>query len=499
MATTTYLRTSIILEQHTIDLQLPAESPVEDVTFELIRDLHRILTERGISTKWLEDEDAVWSLERFGRRQLDGEQSLAEQGVMDGSRLWLTKNAKNETYPALIDDIAESVAKYQEKFPAWSYEMDATRYGSILLGALPITTLIGMMYLVGWGLHEHVTYRWAYIAFGAFVASLASVVAVLLSKTESFPILRVAMVATGYVGVASTAFVAIPRGPGLWHFPMVAGCLLVYSVVILPLTRKPIVIHSAVITAASTILVVSSVNFLYMSPPSVIAIQAATLAYIFILLSSKPAMMAGRVETPYVPAAGEALTKGEASITEINRASSSGEVIESVINQQKQNYAAHDYLLGILFGGLSVVVGGIGMAAVFLRDRNLTVFVVDINEKWLLALYAISMAVAMMNRARNYIDRDVHSLMMSSAIAVIWVYVGALAFTNSEANIRQITVTVALFALTVLVGSLWSLGQKEIRSPITRRWLELAENMVYALPILWLGWLMNVYMMVRNR
>lgn len=77
---------------------------MEDVVFELVRDLHRTLVERGIEddANWLYDPDAVWSLELFGRRQLDGEKSLAEQDVLDGSRLWLNKNAKNETYRHLL-------------------------------------------------------------------------------------------------------------------------------------------------------------------------------------------------------------------------------------------------------------------------------------------------------------------------------------------------------------------------------------------------------------
>lgn len=501
MATTTYLRTSIILENHTIDLQLPAESPVEDVVFELVRDLHRTLVERGIEddANWLYDPDAVWSLELFGRRQLDGEKSLAEQDVLDGSRLWLNKNAKNETYPALIDDIAESVANYQEQFPEWSYEIDATRYASAFLGVLPAIALIGMAYLTGWGLHGDVPYRWEFVAVSGFITVLASVLGVILSRGDNFPILRVSLVSVGYLGVACTSFMCIPRGPSLWHFPMVTGCLLVYAAVILPLTRKPIVLHAAVITAAFTVLIVSSVNFFYHSSPSVVAIECATLAYLFILFSSRPAMMSGRVETPYVPAAGEAFTKGETSITDISHASSSGEVIESVINQKKQNYAAHEYLLGILIGGLAVIIASIGIAGVFLRDREISVFFLDLNEKWVLVLYVVCISFAMVLRARNYIDRDVHTILLVSAVLMIFAYLAALSVTNSQANIKEITVVATLFGVVTLVGSLWALGQKEIRSPITRRWLEILENFVYAFPVLWLGWMMNVYMMVRNR
>src|SRR5699024_1177312 len=105
-------------------------SAVEDVTYELIRHLNYEMSSKGLNTDWLTDANAVWTLERFGRRQLDDDQTLSEQGVMDGERLWLTKNAKNEKYPALIDDIAESVAKFQSALPEWKYSVTAPKFAA---------------------------------------------------------------------------------------------------------------------------------------------------------------------------------------------------------------------------------------------------------------------------------------------------------------------------------------------------------------------------------
>lgn len=490
MATTsTYLRTSVVLPENTIDVQLPADSPVEDVVYELIRFLKVELTrqKRDTSVDWLREDGVVWALERFGRRQLDGDQSLAEQGVLDGERLFLVKNPLNETYPALIDDIAESVSEHQKSFPEWSTEVDATRFGALALGVVGSLLAIGAAATVSWNLDPGNLLRWPVVGIILAVALLCSGLAVPLFRTDK-KLLATSLLCVGYTGVAVGAFAAVPRHPSLWNLTVSGAAVMVFAAVMIPLAPIPKRIHSAALSVALTVTVVSVINLFYRVPPAVVGAEAATLAYLIILLSSRIAMAAAKVETPYVPAAGEPLTKDQTSLGEVTRSSSSRDVIESVVNQSEQTKSAHQYLMGILIGTLVIFVGSAAFSGFYSDDK-----------RWLILAFYVSLAISLMNRGRNYVSRDAHLILLASAIATMFAYLVAMIIGDTPGNLTQIAVGAGLLLLATLIGSLWALGQRSIKSPTTRRWFELLEIAMYSAPILWLGVLMEVYEKMRNR
>lgn len=234
----TYLRTSIVLPENTIDVQLPADSPVEDVVYELIRFLNSELNAQGRSGEWLTDADAVWTLERFGRRQLDGENSLTEQGVLDGERLWLSKNAKNETYPALVDDIAESVSKYQDRFPDWKYDVDGIKMSAWALGVLGSVLSLGSAAFISWAMEPDTYLRWPVIGCLVALTLLVSGLCIPLLRNNPSDSVGMSLLVIGYAATASAAFIAIPRPPGLWHIVTTGALVLFYAALMTPLTKS---------------------------------------------------------------------------------------------------------------------------------------------------------------------------------------------------------------------------------------------------------------------
>lgn len=487
--TSTYLRTSVVLPENTIDVQLPADSPVEDVVYELIRFLRVELTKqkRDSSVDWLRESGAVWTLERFGKRQLSGGQSLAEQGVLDGERLYLNKNSLNETYPALIDDIAESVETYQKDFASWTKEVDGTRFAAITLGVLGSILAVGSAAMVSWNLDPSNWLRWPVIAIIFAVSILCSGLSVVLFRGGQ-PLLASSLLGMGYVGIGVSSFAAVPRSPSLWNLTVSGAALLVFAAVMISLVPMPQRLHSAALTIASIVTVVSVINLLYRVSPSVVGAQAATLAYLIILLSSRIAMAAGKVETPYVPAAGEPVTKNEVPLSTVNRDSSSHEVIESVINQREQTHSAHNYLMGILTGTLLIFVVSALFSGFYADDR-----------RWFLLVFYASVVISLANRARNYVGRESRLILMVSALATAIAFLAGLIVGNTPDNLLQIAVGSGLLLLVTLVGSLRMLANKEVKSPTVRRWFELFEIVMYSAPIVWLGFLMDVYMKARNR
>jgi type VII secretion integral membrane protein EccD len=83
-----------------VDVSLPGSLPVAELLWDLV--------------EMLEEPEAAaspprWALVRVGGRVLDAEQGLAEQGVADGSLLFL-RDLASPVQPPAIDDYAEAVA-----------------------------------------------------------------------------------------------------------------------------------------------------------------------------------------------------------------------------------------------------------------------------------------------------------------------------------------------------------------------------------------------------
>lgn len=485
---TTFLRASIVLDDKNIDVQIPADYPVEASIYEAIRFIKDTLVEQSYVTDWLSDPDAEWTLEKFGRRQLDGNLSLAEQGVSDGDRLWLVKNARNETYPALIDDLAEAVVQGQEAFPEWSYEVDGVKFASITLGALTSLACLTAAFVIGWSPTLAGHYRWEVVAGTGVFAVLFSVLAALLLNGEP-SLLGNSLLTTGYVATGVTAFLAVPRPPGLWHFAVVGSVTLVYAAIMMALARGPIRIHAGVVTVALIITFTSMFNLYYQFSPSVIAAQMVTAGVLLTLpVVGKVSMIAGRVETPYVFAAGEPLTDDEASLADLNRGAASAKVIESAISQKEKNYAAHQYFMGIITGAMVVVVVGTAFMAFFPSGKPWGAFALTVGA-----------ASSIMFNGRYHIDRDVHGAMLAGSGATMASYILALSVGGAYHNITQIIAAGILSASVVSVGCLWTLGRKTINTPTVRRMFELIQYPFYSLPVLSLVWLMDLLMKVRNR
>ncbi|TXH10732.1 MAG: type VII secretion integral membrane protein EccD [Spirochaetes bacterium] len=488
VVSTTFLRASIVLESLTVDVQLPADYPVESIVYEVLRYLNVSLIEQGYATDWLTDADAEWTLERLGRRQLESERSLAEQGVEDGERLWLVKNARNEKYPALVDDLAEGVVQGQEEFPEWSYGVDAVKFASVALGALGAVVSLAAVYLIGWSPSLASAWRWEAVAVIGGLAALYTVLSVIVLNGKS-SVLGASLLSAGYVSTAVAAFLALPRPPGMWHMAVVGSAVLVYAAAMTSLARGPVRIHSGAITAGVIVTSIALFNYVYLSPPSVVAAQLVTLGYIFTLpFIVKVSMVAGRIETPYVPAAGEALTKDEVSLADLNRGAASAEVIESAASQKEKNYAAHQYFVGIILGALPMVVFGSAMVGFFPSDRP-----------WVAFALVMCVAASTMFNGRYQIDRDAHTTLLVGACLTVAAYVAALSVSGAYRNLPQIAAAAGIAVVVIVVGSLWTLSQKSINTPTVRRIFELLEYPFYATPVLTLIWLMDVWMKIRNR
>ena len=95
------------------DVAIDLDMKVHDAILYLIPYLQEAFKAHGRSTEELEDRTAKWQLVKGFNDTLDPSRTLGAEGVKSGNKLRLIKTMAKEKYPALIDDVPESIAQYQ--------------------------------------------------------------------------------------------------------------------------------------------------------------------------------------------------------------------------------------------------------------------------------------------------------------------------------------------------------------------------------------------------
>lgn len=510
----TFLRTSIVLNDSSHDIQIHAHEPVSTTVYEVLRCLKEDFIEKGRDTAWLEDPDVSWTLERYGRRQLDMDKTLAEQGLYDGTRLYLVKNASNETYPLLDDDLTEAVARGSERVPEWRYDLNGITLANHSLAALGIGLSTAAVLGLGWAARLPDIAHYGAAAALLLAAIVATALAVPLSKTKDLSLPNSLAVA-GYAMVAAAAFTAIPRPPGLWHIPVVASAVIIYGIIFKVLAPNLIEVHAAALSAFVPVLVIGVITLcLEMFAPSYVygmsptAGQVMFLALLILVYAPTLSMSLGKIPTPEVKTAGQGVHGDDSdnlhrvsrgagddpnrpALHDVNVASSGREATERIINRDQQVADAHRYLVGLLIGSCSAIA----VSAAFLGYGVSALG----KHYWLVFAFAMVTAVCMFNHGRTYRPADARRTIYVASGATVVSYLGGLVVSDPSGNVYQIVAGAALVTVYVLVGCLWSLAQKTIKSPLTQRKLELLDAGFFLLPLPLLAFIMDAWTLIRNR
>lgn len=508
----TFLRTSIVLNNSSHDIQVHAHEPVATTVYEVLRDLKEDFVEKGRDTSWLEDPNASWTLERHGRRQLDPEKTLHDQGIYDGTRLYLVKNASQETYPFLDDDLTEAVAKGAERVPEWRYDMDGVQFAQQGLAVLGVVLSAAAVIGLGWAVrlpdYAHFATAGAFVIMALIAAALAAPLSTVKDRS-----LATSLAVAGYSTMAAGAFVAIPQEPGIWHMPVVASAVFVYGIVFRVFSKDLIEVHATVISAIIPVLITGvialSVELFapsYMYPTTVWSALIMFIALLMVVYSSQMSMPLGKIQLPTVHTNGEGIYGDDENLHEVNRRatgtegedgdairrrSSGREATESVINRDKQLISAHRYMIGLLTGSCGALI----VSAAFLGYG-----VADMHKHyWITCAFALMTAVCLFDRGRTYRPADARRIIYISAPALVASYVIGLTLSDPQGNKWQIIATLGAVTVFTVIGSLWSLAQKTIRNPLTLHRLKMLDAATYFTLLPLLGALLDVWTLIRNR
>jgi type VII secretion integral membrane protein EccD len=486
------LRAAITIKGHIIDLSLASGVPIAHVISQLIPYLRQqmVNTGRGDAVEFLGTPDAEWHLERFGGDSLDPAKTLDEEGVLDGATLYLTPTSPGENYPALIDDVAESITYYQKKnFPSWSNDQAV----KLSLLVLQLVTS-GLMGLLGWwtmtaapSLGTRVGVVCTLTAVAA--AAVAIVITVARAESKLSAVLSSPLSVVAYLTFGTAALVAIPRDMSVNQLVVASSLVFVVAVFIYSSARVNPRLHYAVGAAALILALVTAFNLIYSSPPAVISVQVMIVAFLATLVVARLSLAVARIDLPYVPATGESYLKDDAANDISGPASTSEAAIESIVNQEQQVITAHNAIAGMLSGTLALIV-----AASFFAGLKLD------NHEWVIWSFVVVVAACITYQGKSHDLAWLQTLCLSAAIGVLIAFSFGLLFSPPYAhNTVRLFYMFVIISLGVVLATVISVRRRRINSPIVMKLFEYFEKVLFASPLVYLVLVMDLYQKARAR
>ncbi|MUM03268.1 type VII secretion integral membrane protein EccD [Mycobacterium sp. CBMA 213] len=493
-ATQMYCRIAINIRGHVVDVPLHSYNTVGDTLSDLIPYLIDEMKLQGKNTEWLEDPKAHWRLLNFSKRVLDEEKTLAEQKVLDGHRLFLSKDDPGEQYVPLIDDVAESITYFLNKhFPSW----DAPFAKKVTLGLLPVVVAVVCATTVAWS-NTHLpgwTVRGSISGAMAAVALLCAAIAVVIVRTDEddeYPAVPLPLMVVTYLFASTAALVLTPRPLGIYQLLAAASAVLTLAVFLSVLTRANLRLHYGLTAASIVTIAVCLLNMAYQSPTPIIGIQLIAGCFFVVLISARLALAVARISLPRVPATGEPFMSdqgaGNLDAGSLPRDGSSGRAIESIFNQEQQTLAAYECRMGLLAGALSVLV-----AASWVVGRSLNV------HQWLIWSFMIVIAQCLIYRGKSLDDaREQATVLIAGAAS--WALFAAGLLTSpmyADDNTLRGAIALGILLVAMVVATINAVQQRRINSPIVLKVIETVERILYVSPLPFIAFAMDLYSKAR--
>ena len=488
-------RVQVTIPGHVVDVPLHTHLPIADTVAELIPYLVSHLEAKNKDTAWLKDPDAYWHLTTIGNQPLDEDKTLAEEKVLDGDRLFLTKTDPGEKHAPLIDDVAESITYYLKRnFPSWD-----SRYSKrVALTMIPaVVALIGATALVWANAQDpSLIVRGALCGGMAVVGLICATIAVVLVRTardDAFKAVPVPLMMTTYLLVGAAALIVTPRPLGIYQLVAAGSVLLTVSVCMSVMTRKNLTLHYAVIAGSVLILIVGLLNFAYRSPTAVIGVQQITLCFFLILIAPRLALAVARISLPYVPATGEPFMRGTGAGSldagSLPRDETSGDNA-SIFNQQQQTLTAYACRVGLMIGALAVLV-----ATSWTVGRNLD------TKQWLIWAFMAVITTCLVARGKSIDDAREQGIVLIAAASTLGAFGAGLLTSATIYNDNTMRGAIALgfLAAAMLLATLFAIQERRIVSPIVTKVIELFEKLLFVAPLPFVVFAMDLYSKARAR
>lgn len=467
---------------------LDGDAPVSVMIDPLLKVINRRLRELEEPTLQAEGRGR-WVLCLVDGTPLRPAQSLTEQDVYDGDRLWLRFIEDRERRFPVIEHISTAVSVNLSKQFASIDPPTAARVGVAMLstGMLLATGL-----LAGWRYHHETWLVASYSAVFAVLVLAAATVILMQSRSAAGRRVGDTLLLAGMAPLVVAAAAAVPGQVGAAHAAMGFGAAGITALLLIRLTGRQLATYTAIATVSLVVTAAGVLRMLFMTG----AVTLMTCVLLGCVLAYQGAASLSRwlagLRLPVFPSATsrwvfEARPDLPTTVVTSEGGPPTLEGPESVREVVLRAQRAHSFLTGLLAGlGVLIAVSTTGLC-----DPK-------IDQWWLPVLLAGLTAGFLVLRGRSFRDRrqaiTVAATGLSIVAAVTVRYVVVLstpAVLSAGVAILVLLPTAGLVAAVVVPNTIYS--------PLFRKFVEWIEYLCL-MPLFPLGlWMMNVYAAIRYR
>ena len=471
-----------------IGVLLDANAPVSLMTDPLLKVVNSRLRELGEAPLEATGRGR-WALCLVDGAPLRATQSLTEQDVYDGDRLWIRFIADTEHRSQVIEHISTAVSADLSKRFAAIDPIVAVQVGASMVAAGVFLASA----LLGWYRWQHNS--WLPTIFGGVIAAVVLAVSVLLlmrAKTDQDRRVGDIML-LGTLPSLSVAAAAAPPGPlGSPQALLGTGVLTVATMLALRFTGRRLGLYTAIVTVSAVTMIASLSRMVAMT--SAVTLLSCVALTCVIGYHAAPALarrLAG-IRLPVFPSATSRwVFEARPDLpTTVVRTDGGPPVLEgpaSVRDVLLQAERARSFLTGLLvgFGVLTVV------SLTALCDPHT-------SQRWLPLFLAGFISGFIMLRGRSYVDRWQAITLAGTAVLIVAAVVSRYILVLSSP--LSVSLGVGILVLLPAAGmTAAAVVPNTIYSPLFRKFVEWIEYLCL-MPIFPLAlWLMNVYAAIRYR
>ncbi len=471
-----------------IGVLLDANAPVSVMTDPLLKVINGRLRELG-ETPLEATGRGRWALCVVDGTPLRATQSLTEQDVYDGDRLWIRFIPDTEHRSQVIEHISTAVAANLSKRFAAIDPVVAVQVGASMVAA-GVTSASA---LLGWWRWHHNS--WLPTAYAAVIAAIMLGVSLLLlmrAHTDQDRRVGDIMLFSTLAPLSVSAGAAPPGGVGSPQAVLGFGVLTIAAMLALRFTGRRLGLYTAIVTI-SLVTAIAALSRM-VANTSAVTLFASVVLLCVLVYHGGPALsrrLAG-IRLPVFPSATSRwVFEARPDLpTTVVRSEGGPPVLEgpaSVRDVLLQAERARSFLTGLLVGlGVLMVVSLTALA-----DPHA-------GQRWLPLMLAGFSAGFLMLRGRSYVDRWQSITLAVTSVLIVGAVVVRYALVLQSP--LAVSVSVAILVLLPAAGlTAAAVVPNTIYSPLFRKLVEWIEYLCL-MPIFPLAlWLMNVYAAIRYR
>ena len=471
-----------------IGVLLDANAPVSVMTEPLLKVVNSRLRELG-ETPLAATGRGRWALCLVDGTPLRATQSLTEQDVYDGDRLWIRFIQDTEHRSQVIEHISTAVAADLSKRFAAIDPVVALQVGASMVAA-GVTAASGLLLWYRW--HHN---SWLPTAYSAVIAAVVLGVSLMLlmrARTDQDRRIADIMLLSGLAPLTVAAAAAPPGGVGSPHAVLGFGVLTIAAMLALRFTGRRLGLYTALITASVVAAIAALARMVAMT--SAVTLLTSVVLVCVLVYHTAPALsrrLAG-IRLPVFPSATSRwVFEARPDLpTTVVRSGGGPPVLEgpaSVRDVLVQAERARSFLTGLLIGlGVLMIV-----SLTALSDPHT-------GQRWLPLLLAGFSAGFLMLRGRSYVDRWQAITLAVTAVLIVGAVVARYALVLQSP--LAVSISAAILVLLPAAGlTSAAVVPNTIYSPLFRKFVEWIEYLCL-MPIFPLAlWLMNVYAAIRYR